>query len=216
MSCQEEALSAEETVRSADSYWEPEIRAFEEEDRSHLPKPGQVLFVGSSSIGLWPDLEREFADLPAFRRGFGGSTVADLLHYMDRIVLPYRPRAIVVYSGDNDIAGGKTPAAVCDELAQFFARVRAVLPEIPIYVFAVKPSPSRRRLWDQFIQLNVLLRTLADRTPSVTFLDVWPPMLAPDGSGRPELFTPDLLHMNRAGYAIWSAMLRKSMTRDGK
>src|SRR5690348_21973 len=93
------------------SPWEKEIRAFEKRDRQQPPPEGAVLFVGSSSIRLW-NLRESFPGVATINRGFGGSQLADSVQFAERIVIPYRPKLIVVYAGDNDIAAGKAPAQV--------------------------------------------------------------------------------------------------------
>src|SRR6516164_10408221 len=93
------------------SRWEKDIAAFERRDRDKPPPKNAVLFVGSSSIRLW-DLPKSFAGVEVINRGFGGSHLADVVHFAPRIVLPYEPRLIVLYAGDNDIAAGKTPERV--------------------------------------------------------------------------------------------------------
>jgi hypothetical protein len=83
--------------------WEPAITAFETQDRRQPPKPGQVVFAGSSSIRFWHTLAADMAPIPVLNRGFGGAHLRDVLRYADRIVTPYRPQAVVVYAGENDL-----------------------------------------------------------------------------------------------------------------
>jgi hypothetical protein len=108
--------------------FEGEIRAFEARDRAEPPPTGAVLFVGSSSVRLWCTLDRDFPGLPVVNRGFGGSTMAEVVRYAPRVVLPARPRTVVVYAGDNDLAEGRTPADVRDAYRRFAALVHARLP----------------------------------------------------------------------------------------
>src|SRR5438094_7398035 len=122
--------------------WESAIRAVEEQDRMAPPPPGGNVFVGSSSIRFWK-LADSFPDLACVNRGFGGSEMADSARYADRIVTPYKPRVVVLYAGDNDLALGKSPEAVRDDYKQFVAKVRAKLPDVKIVCIAVKPSLQR-------------------------------------------------------------------------
>lgn len=126
--------------------WEDDIRAFGDADRVEPPASGGVLFVGSSSIRMWTTLAEDFSDMRTINRGFGGSEIADTTRYAERIVLPYRPRAIVMYAGDNDLMNGKSPQGVRDDFAAFVTRVRRDLPNVCIGFISVKPSPSRRHL----------------------------------------------------------------------
>ena len=183
--------------------FEPEIRRFEAADRDAPPAPGGVLFVGSSSFRLWPDLAADFPGVPVLNRGFGGSTLPDVLHFAPRVVLPYRPRLVLLYAGDNDIASGRTPAQVLADYRGFVALVRRSLPATRVVFVSIKPSPSRWALVDRVREANRLVREETSRDPLQGFVDVFTPMLGPDGRPRPELFVADSLHMTPAGYAVW-------------
>src|ERR1700681_391833 len=87
--------------------WEPAIQKFEEGDKVHPPAKGGIVFVGASSIVRW-NLEESVPDLKgvAVNRGFGGSEMADAARYASRVVVPYAPKVVVLYPGENDIARG--------------------------------------------------------------------------------------------------------------
>lgn len=185
--------------------FEREIQAFEAADRAAPPQPGGILFVGSSSIRLWPDLAGEFPGRAVLNRGFGGSTLAEVTHYAPRIIFPYRPRQIVVYAGDNDLASGMTPAEVAADYRRLVALVRRELPSARIAYISVKPSPSRWHLVEAYREANRLIAAEAARDSTQAFIDVFTPMLGATGRPRPELFLGDSLHMTRAGYDVWRA-----------
>ncbi|MGH9380458.1 MAG: SGNH/GDSL hydrolase family protein [Thermoanaerobaculia bacterium] len=187
--------------------WEVEIRAFEAADRGDPPPAGGVLFVGSSSIRLWTTLAEDFPGERTINRGFGGSEIADATRLADRVVLPYRPRAIVLYAGDNDLANGKTPRRVRDDFVAFVVRVRHDLPGVCIGFITVKPSPARRHLLNAVRRANRLVRDYAAAQQGVAYLDVFTPMLDGEGEPRPELFVDDLLHLDRDGYALWISVI---------
>ncbi len=127
---------------AAQSGWEPDISAFEAADRTDPPSTGAVLFAGSSSIRMWTSVEEDFKGTPVINRGFGGSTMADLIHYAHRIVVPYEPRLVVVYEGDNDVASGMSAEEVFDDYRRFVALVRNRLPQTRIAFISIKPSPA--------------------------------------------------------------------------
>ena len=205
------ALSFVPRVRAADPIppatqpapFEKEILAFEKSDAQHAPPKDAVLFIGSSSIQKWKTLADDFPGVAVINRGFGGSRIADSTRYASRIVLPYHPRKIFFYAGDNDLAAGHAPAQVLADFKEFVKTVRAGQPGVPIYFIAVKPSPSRAKLMDKMVESNKLVEAFAKEEKGLTFVDVYTPMLGPDGQPRPELFLPDKLHMVRAGYEIW-------------
>lgn len=187
--------------------WESQIAGFEKRDLAESPPQNGILFVGSSSIRMW-DLKRSFPDLPVINRGFGGSQYADAAHFVERIVLPYRPSRLVLYSGDNDIAQGKTPEQVTADLKRLIDRVQTDLPNTRIVVISIKPSRSRWKLIDTIRTTNGLIREMTASSPQLAFLDVEPAMLDKDGQPRKELFKKDGLHLNDEGYALWSSLLR--------
>lgn len=193
--------------------WEKDIAAFEAEDARLPPPQGAVLFTGSSSIRLWTNLATNLPELTTVRRGFGGSQMIDLLHFTDRIVLPYRPSKIFVYEGDNDLAAGVPPAELVRLFKQFVRRVQAALPKTDIYYIAVKPSPSRWFLSPQAQEANAAIAAYARRAPRVHFVDIWNRMLGPDGRPDPSLFLKDRLHVNAQGYALWTREIRHALSK---
>ena len=187
--------------------FEAEIRAFEAADRATPPPPGGVVFIGSSSIRAWTNVAADFPGVPVLNRGFGGSTLADVVYYMDRILLPYRPRLVVLYAGDNDLAAGRSPARVVADYRAFVARLRAALPAARVVFVSIKPSPSRRTFIARARETNRRIRAIIARDTLQTYVDVFTPMLDRSGEPRPELFEADSLHMTRAGYLLWRARL---------
>ena len=187
--------------------WEADIAAFEQADSVVRRRPGGVVFVGSSSIRMWQGMADDFPGVATINRGFGGSRVRDSTYYADRIVTAYQPRAVVFYAGDNDLFEGRTPRQVRDDFAAFVARVHRGSPDARIAFVAIKPSPSRLALLPQVREANGLIRAFAEREPRVDYLDVFTPMLDANAMPRAGLFLDDQLHMNRAGYAVWTAVV---------
>jgi len=188
--------------------FESEIRAFEAADRYSPPAPGGVVFVGSSSIKNWTTVTADFPNLPVLNRGFGGSTLADVVHYEDRIVLPYRPHLVVLYAGDNDLAEGRTPEQVVADYRALVARLRSALPATRLAYISIKPSPSRRQFMVLARETNQRIRAETAKDSLTTYVDVFSPMLNAAGQPRPELFVADSLHMSRAGYLLWRSLLQ--------
>lgn len=187
--------------------WEPAIEAFEQRDAIDPPAQGGILFVGSSSIRFW-NTKKHFPGHDVINRGFGGSQTSDVLQYMDRIVLPYEPRIIVLYVGDNDLAAGKSPEQVVDDTRTFIRRVHGVLPKTRIVYIAIKPSIARWNLVDSVRQVNAQIQKIAEETPNVEFVDVDAPMIGTDGKPREELFIADGLHLSASGYELWRGLVR--------
>lgn len=184
-----------------------EIARFLAADRVRPPPAGGVLFVGSSTIRLWAGLEADFPTTPAVQRGFGGSELDEVIHYAPYIVLPYRPRLIVLYAGDNDIASGKSPEAVFRDYKAFVALIRSALPDTRIAFISIKPSGARWALVDKIRATNALVRGYTATDPRLIYVDAFTPMLGADGLPRAELFLEDRLHLNARGYALWKDLL---------
>ncbi|HJU25844.1 MAG TPA: SGNH/GDSL hydrolase family protein [Rhodanobacteraceae bacterium] len=195
--------------------WEAEIGTLVADDAVHPLPQHAVLFVGSSSIRMWTTLARDFPGVPVINRGFGGSMIADSTYYADRIIVPYHPRLIVMYAGDNDIAEGCTPRQVFDEFKNFVAAVRHSLPRVAIAYISIKPSIARASMWPRMRQANREIARWTRTQERVTFVDIAPKMLDVNGRPKAPLFREDGLHMSPTGYAIWIDALKPVLARNG-
>lgn len=185
------------------------IRAFEKADQESFPPTEAIVCVGSSSMLMWHDkIHGDLSPLRIIGRGFGGSTMHDAAYYADRIVIAYKPRAIVLYEGDNDIALGVSKEQFMDAFRQFVFRVHGALPGARIYVLSIKPSASRWALWPAMQEANALLAKACKKDKRLIFVDVAKAMLDTKGEIRPGLLAADGLHMSRAGYEVWRDVLR--------
>lgn len=199
-------VAPKEKTEIADK-WETAISAFEKADRQNPPPRDAVLFIGSSSIRMWKDLATDFPDTQVINRGFGGSRIADSTRYIDRIVVPYHPRKIIMYAGDNDVAAGHTAQQVFEDYKEFVRQVRGKLPGVPIGYISIKPSPSRIARLEAMREANELIRKYAEQNKGLMYIDIFNPMLGQDGKPRPELFLKDNLHLNRQGYDLWKSIV---------
>lgn len=202
-----------EQVSSAD--WEQDMQRFAAADAVAPPPQHAVLFIGSSSIRFWNTLATDFPGLPVINRGFGGSEIRDSTWYADRIVVPYAPRQILLYAGDNDLASGRSPVQLRDDFRGFVARVRNELPRVRISYLSSKPSPSRAHLLAAQREANSLIRQDIAAMANVQFIDIFAPMLDQQGRPREALFREDRLHMNRAGYQLWKQVVAPYLLADG-
>lgn len=196
--------------------WEKEIGAFEASDKTNPPPKNGILFVGSSSIRLWKSLAKDFPGQPVYNRGFGGSQIIDAVHFSDRIVIPYAPRLIVMYSGGNDINAGKSPERVFADFKAFVAAVHAALPRTRIAYIAIAPNPARWSQVERVRRANQLIEAFTRTDPRLDFIDVFPQMLGADVLPRPEIFVADRLHMNERGYALWREIVAPHLRSEGR
>ena len=199
-----------EPARTANAdLWQDALAAFDAADMKQAPPSGGVLFVGSSSIRLWDHLEDDFDDARVvIKRGFGGSRLSDCVRHLDRLVINYQPRLVMLYAGDNDLAEGGTPDDILDRFKAFAQGVHQRLPQTRVAFISIKPSPARRALIARARAANRLVQEYADAHPRVDYIDVFTPMLTADGSPRRDLFRKDALHLNQAGYALWRSLIR--------
>jgi len=204
------AVRADEAAAYPDpERFESQIKEFEKHDAKQMPPKGAVLFVGSSSIRRWHgDLANDLAPLTVIGRGFGGSNTNDLLHYSDRIVFKYQPRAILIYEGDNDVAQGVEPDHILKTYGRLLDKIEKKLPECRIYILSVKPSPRRWEMWPTMRGVNRALAELASDRNAVTYIDIASPMLDADGKPKADLYAKDQHHLNRAGYDVWRDVIR--------
>ncbi|WP_339092840.1 SGNH/GDSL hydrolase family protein [Variovorax paradoxus] len=203
-----EAAAARDYLAAKDR-WHNELAAFARADQERFPAPGGVVFVGSSTVRMWTRLAQDFPRVPAgvVNRGFGGSTLNDCSLFARDLVVRYKPRQVVVYAGDNDLAEGRTPLQVLDSFARFANAVRAELPDTRISFVSVKPSPSREQLLPQIRETNHVISAYLNLLPNSEFIDIYTPMLGADGRPRMELFRGDRLHMTDEGYRLWQSVI---------
>ncbi len=194
------------------SRFDEDIAAFEAKDSEMMIPEDAIVVTGSSSIRRWDQIEEDLAPLTVIPRGFGGSTMADLLHFADRIVLPYKPRAVVIYEGDNDTGFyGVPPAQIINKLNALTAMIHNVLPETRIYLISVKPSLARTEYWDVAQETNELYVKLAAQNDKIFYIDIATPFLNPDGTVMDDIFAEDELHLNEKGTQIWAETIKAAL-----
>jgi lysophospholipase L1-like esterase len=201
------ALLLAAPVAAQDPRYEKEVAAFEAMDRTSPPPAGQIVFAGSSTIVDW-DAAKYFPDLTIINRGLWGSSMIDSVRLIDRIVLPYQPRLVVVYAGDNDIDSGQTSEDVTVQFERFVRAIHAKLPQTRIVFIGIKPSPQRWLTIDRARATNERIRTLCSRDDRLAYLDVDGVMLGWDEKPRKELYAGDGLHLSPQGYQLWTTLLR--------
>jgi lysophospholipase L1-like esterase len=186
-----------------------EILAFEAADQTSPPPACADLFVGSSSFRLWSTLADDMAPRTVINRGFGGSQMSELNGWFDRLVAPYRPRAILVYEGENDINAGESAEQVAADLEAFMAMKTEALGATPVYFVSIKPSKLRWSQRAEQVRANGLIGAMAEARGDLAFIDVGAAMLE---NGAPkDIFVEDDLHMTAAGYALWTPIIRAAL-----
>lgn len=189
------------------------IAGFEQSDREHPVPPGSTLFVGSSTFTRWTTLEHDMAAFKAVNRGFGGSTIGEIMHYCPRFSLPAKPARIVFYGGTNDIGElHHSGAQVASDFERFVGQLHEELPDCEIYFVSLSVAPCRLAQEKDFLEGNRLIADFCKEHSYLHYIDVTGVMRDQDGRLRCELFGPDSLHMTRAGYELWMPILKKALS----
>lgn len=189
-------------------FWN-DIQNFKRQDSISLPQKGAILLIGSSSFTMWEDVQNYFPGYSITNRGFGGSTLLDQIRYADDIIFPYQPKQIIIYCGENDLASSDSVTAtiVVDRFKQLYQMIREKT-EASIAYISMKPSPSRRHLFQKMREGNGLIKDFLASQKNAVFIDVHQKMLNEAGEPIPEIFLEDSLHMNAKGYSIWQEAMK--------
>lgn len=145
--------------------------------------------------------------MPIINRGFGGAHISDVNHYINETVLKYKPRIIVFYAGDNDIAYGKTPEIVLDDYIYFVKNIHTILSNTKIIFIPIKPSLRRWSYWTKMKEANNLIYNYTTKNPLLYYIDTSSPMLDNNGIPVSSLYVNDSLHLSIDGYDLWSRLL---------
>ena len=197
-------------------FWD-EIQAFKKQDSVSPPPQKPILFVGSSTIRLWQNTQADFpTHTPIINRGFGGSTLPDVIRYEDDVIMKYKPKQIVFFCGENDLASSDTVTAdvMFKRFVSLFTDIRKRLGSVPFVYLSIKPSPSRWRIRAQMIRANELVKAYLSKQKKTTYVDTWTLMINSDGTPKTELFRDDKLHMKPEGYAIWQKKLEPYLLKN--
>lgn len=184
-------------------FWK-DIQSFKHQDSLSFPPKKAILFVGSSSFTKWTDVQQYFPNYKIINRGFGGSTLPDLIRYADDVILPYKPKQIVIYCGDNDaVQPHQSADSILNRFKKLYGIIRESLPKTQVTYISIKPSPSREKFFPLMDKANWEIKNFLSQQKRADFVDIWHLMLDDYGQARKELFGNDMLHMNEKGYAIW-------------
>ncbi len=199
-------------AQSHPAFWN-DILAFKKIDSANKPTANNILFVGSSSFAMWKDVNAYFPGYTIINRGFGGSSLPDVIRYTYDIILPYQPKQVVIYCGENDLASADSTTAyeVVNRLKTLFGMIRTNLPNTHIAFVSIKPSPSRASIQGKVKVANKKIKAFMATQKNAAFIDIYEAMLDKKGEMREELYIADRLHMRPAGYAIWKKAIQPNL-----
>ena len=197
--------------------FQDEIDVFIKKDSIAMPAANSILFVGSSSFNYWKDISNYFPSYPIINRGFGGSSLTDIIHFSQETILKYKPKQIYIYCGENDIAASDTitPAIVFERFKTLYTIIRTHLGnKVPVMYVSIKPSVARWSMEEKFVAANSLIRNFINKQKHTQFLDVHSAMLDSNGMVYKDIFIADKLHMNAKGYAIWQKIIAPTLVKE--
>ncbi len=192
----------------AESRFEKQVKIYEAADAANPPPKGAIMLAGDSQFFRWKTYKEDLPGYTLVNRGIDSFQTSDLIQFTDRLVLPHQPRLIVLHVGGNDVHNGKSPERVLADFKTFVAKVRAVLPQVPIYFSSITPGPGR---WDEAAQrkaTNQVIKDYIATQPNLKFIDLWDAMLTVDGKPREDIWVEDRVHPNHAGYLIRVGIMR--------
>lgn len=185
-----------------------DIVAFGKKDSIQKTQLGGNVFAGSSSIRLWDDLETCFPGKNVLKRGTGGSTISELLNFQaPYTIFKYLPRAVFIYSGENDIAGGAEAKDVATNFVKLYFYIRKNIPQTKIYYLSIKTSNSRIAMRSKFEAANEQIKKFLDKSSVGKYLDVNKVLMDKNGNPDDAFFGPDHLHLNSKGYDLWKPII---------
>ena len=197
--------------KAASLKWEKEIQGLEAKDKTETDPENAILFIGSSSIRLWKNIQNDMKPYPTIQRGYGGSSFADIVFYTKRIVQPHKFRALAMFAA-NDITGAandRKPEEVKMLVKEIIRQVRTIEPQKPIFIIEVTPTNSRWKVWSEIQKVNALLKDMCQKGKNLYFIETAAAYLNAEGKPRAELFIQDQLHQNQQGYDIWADLIKK-------
>lgn len=200
--------AAAQTAAPDPARFEKNVAAYEAADRTAAPPAGAILLAGDSQFYRWRTLSDDLPGYTIVNRGIDSLQSPDLLHYLDRLVLRYKPRLIVLHVGGNDVHQGRSAQQVLADFKTLVSRVRAALPTVPIAFTSITPSPGRWSEADVRREANRLVKAYTATEPHLHFIDLWDAFLGPDGKPRADLYGEDQIHPNHDGYLVRVKIMR--------
>ncbi len=184
-----------------------EVSYFKKLDSITPPPTNPILFIGSSSFTKWVDVKNYFPGYTILNRAFGGSSLPDVIYFAEEVIFKYNPKQIIIYCGENDVAGNATAEKVFERFKTLHTLIRTKLPKVSIVFVSLKPSPSREKFWPVMIEANGMIKQFAKKHRKTYFVDIYQSMFNSDGKIMSDIFLSDKLHMNKKGYEIWQPIL---------
>ena len=198
---------------AAKKRWGQAIDQFDAENQSQRDPADAILFIGSSSVRRWDTMATDMTPYRTVRRGYGGAKFTDVAVFADRIVTPHSYRALVMFVGNG--VTGKPEDHTPDQIEALARHIVGVSHKhqagSPVFLIEITPCEKRFDAWPKIRAVNARLREIALSSPNTYFVATASHFLNADAMPRPELFVSDKLHLNDAGYDLWSTLIRRRL-----
>ena len=203
--------------------FEEEVSFLESLDFKEKAGEKDVLFIGSSSIRLWDNIQVDMYPYSSIKRGYGGAHFYDLIHFSERLVKNHSPKAILIFvandiTGSNDltnIVGDLSPNEVKKLFRYNYKLIRSIHKHIPIFLIETTPTPKRWKVWNKILQANKKLERFCKQVPNLYFISTRDKFIGADGLPIQSLFLNDELHLNVDGYKLWSSVIKSKLIEVG-
>ena len=174
---------------------------------------GKVILAGSSYMERWEDAADALAPYEVLNMGIAGSKVDDWLGLYKKLIVPYKPKAIVLCSGDNNMhgsTGSESGSGTAGKVMRLLNLLQKELPDTEIYYVSVAPNPLRWKVWKEMQICNRRVENYCKTKKKLHFIDMTPQLLK-DGKLQGRLYCKDRLHLNEKGYKIWGEVIGKRL-----
>ena len=203
--------------------FEDEVSILEGFDIEEKAGENDVLFIGSSSIRLWDNIQRDMYPYNAIKRGYGGAHFYDLIHFSERLVKNHSPKAILIFVA-NDITGSNDSSNFVDDLSPHevkrlfnynYKLIRNIHKHIPIFLIETTPTPKRWKVWGKILQANKKLESFCKQEENLFYISTRDKFIGGDGLPIKSFFVADELHLNTDGYKLWSGIIKSKLIEIG-
>jgi len=207
----------------SNTQFEQEVSLLESLDLEEKAGEKDLLFIGSSSIRLWDNIQVDMYPYSSVKRGYGGAHFYDLIHFSERLVKNHYPKAILIFvandiTGSNDfinLAGDISPNEVKKLFRYNYKSIRRIHKHIPIFLIETTPTPKRWKVWNKILQANKKLERFCKQETNLYFISTRDKFIGDDGLLIQSLFLNDELHLNVDGYKLWSSVIKSKLIELG-
>lgn len=175
-------------------------------------KEGQIVFLGNSLTqgGNWSEY---FPQQNPVNRGISGDNTLGMLGRLHEIIKA-KPSKLFILAGVNDISLGRSNDKILNGIKSIIYQVKEGSPNTTIYIQSLLPINKDvckyQRMKNKEKQIEKLNKEIIKfcKSENITFINLYPHFLS-EKRKLDAKYTSDGLHLNEAGYTVWSDQIRK-------